>query len=152
MSANHSRQIRHSKLRIASCMYAWFGLKLECLYGHTHAAAASQLLRRQASAGPIFAMDASSERWRFWDFGHRQYVQDTLTGEMVLVHGDGAKFTDGPFKLHVDDNDRPVVVGLLGDDDDCALHFVDEDMANGVTLEGRCQGPMASHGASSLWR
>ena len=85
-------------------------------------------------------MDVSSERWWFWDSGHRQFVQDTLTGEVVMVHGDGAKFTDGPFKLLVDDNDRPVVVGLLGDDDDCALHFVDEEMANGVTLEVGVKG------------
>ena len=50
----------------------------------------------------------------------------------MRVHGPGAAFQDGPFRF-VDD-DRPVVVGLTGTDDDCALHVVDESMASAVSL------------------
>ena len=72
-------------------------------------------------------------RWQFWDFGSRQFVRDALSGELVRVHGPGAAFDDGPFRLVVDE-DRPVVVGLEGDDEHCALHFVDEIMENVVTV------------------
>ena len=81
-------------------------------------------------------MAASPERWRFWDFGSQQILQDTLGGELVRVHGAGAVFADGPFKFAVDDDLRPVVVGLEGDDESCALHFVDEAMATIVTVAG----------------
>ena len=80
-------------------------------------------------------MDVSSERWRFGDFGSVQFVQDTLSGKLVVVHGKGAAFGDGPFKIAVDDDVGPVVVGLEGDDDHRALHLVDEVMANDITFE-----------------
>ena len=38
-------------------------------------------------------------RWRFWDFGSVQFVQDTLSGESLHAHGQGAAFTDGPFRF-----------------------------------------------------
>ena len=85
-------------------------------------------------------MDASSGRWRFWDFGCLQFVQNTLTGELVIVHGKNAVFGDGPFKFALFDDGRPVVVGLEGGDDDCALHLVDEVMAKLVTLEPDVKG------------
>ena len=60
-------------------------------------------------------MAAEPPRWRFWDFGTLQFVQDGLTGDSLRVHGPGAAFEDGPFRF-VDD-DKPVVVGLTGTDD-----------------------------------
>ena len=65
-------------------------------------------------------------RWRLWDFGTRQYVQDALLGQCWLVHGStAALFADGPFRLVVEEG-RPLLIGLDGSEEDCALHFVDD--------------------------
>ena len=63
-----------------------------------------------------------------------QFVQDKLSGESLRAHGPGAAFTDGPFRF-VLEGGRPVIVGLDGDDEHCALHVVDEKMVNVVTIE-----------------
>ena len=80
-------------------------------------------------------MGSDPPRWRFWDFGSVQFVQDTLSGESLRAHGPGAVFTDGPFKV-VTCGDKPVLLGLDGDDEHCALHVLDEAMVNVVTIEG----------------
>ena len=79
-------------------------------------------------------MESDPPRWRFWDFGSTQFVQDTLSGESLCAHGQGAVFTDGPFKFVSYDN-KPMLVGLEGGDEHCALHAVDEAMVNVVTIE-----------------
>ena len=79
-------------------------------------------------------MESDPPRWRFWDFGRVQFVQDTLSGESLRAHGQGAAFTDGPFRF-VKCGDKPVLVGVDGDDEHCALHVVDEAMVNAVTIE-----------------
>ena len=106
-----------------------FGFASSCIV------AASQTSAATSQSMASCAMAAPPERWRFWDFGSLQFVQDTLSGELVVVHGNGAVFGDGPFKFAVDDDGRPVVVGLEGDDDHCALHLVDEKMANDITFQ-----------------
>ena len=79
-------------------------------------------------------MESDPPRWRLWDFGSVQFVQDTVSGESLRAHGDGAAFTDGPFRLSWC-GDKPVLVGLEGDEDHCALHRVDEAMVNVITIE-----------------
>ena len=79
-------------------------------------------------------MESDPPRWRLWDFGSVQFVQDTVSGESLRAHGDGAAFTDGPFRLSWC-GDQPVLVGLEGDEDHCALHRVDEAMGNVITIE-----------------
>ena len=80
------------------------------------------------------AMASAPPRWRFWDFGSVQFVQDKLSGESLRAHGPGAAFTDVPF-IFVLEGGRPAIVGLDGDDEHCALHVVDEKMVNVVTIE-----------------
>ena len=80
-------------------------------------------------------MESDPPRWRFWDFGSVQFVQDTLSGESLRAYGPGAAFTDGPFKF-VTFGDKPVLLGLDGDDEHCALHVLDEAMVNVFTIEG----------------
>ena len=79
-------------------------------------------------------MESDPPRWRFWDSGSVPFVQDTLSGESLRAHGQGAAFTDGPFRF-LDDGDKPVLVGLDGDDEHCALHVVDEAMGTVVTTD-----------------
>ena len=79
-------------------------------------------------------MESDPPRWRFWDFGSVQFVQDTLSGESLRAHGQGAVFIDGPFKF-VLYGDKPVLVGVVGEDEHFALHVVDEAMVSVVTAE-----------------
>ena len=85
-------------------------------------------------------MAEEAREWTLWDFGTLQYLQCTITGELVKVHEDGAfgdqpdarlqvalgslppEYNDGPFKLDFDDSGKPVLIGHEGDDETCALH------------------------------
>jgi hypothetical protein len=77
------------------------------------------------------AIPIGADRWRFLDYGTLQVLQDTLTGEALRVHGDGAVFADGPFALTFDAAypGRPVLLGIDGDDGNRSLHFADDEFS-----------------------
>ena len=64
-------------------------------------------------------------QWSLHDYGTKHFVRDDVTGEFLYVHGDGALFEDGPFRLDLYEN-RPLLTGLIGGDSECALHFADD--------------------------
>ena len=71
-------------------------------------------------------MSAESQRWKFWDCGVVQYVQDTLTGECLPCYGcRGASFTGGPFAFAAEE-DRPILIDNDGSEDTCSLHDAGE--------------------------
>ena len=71
------------------------------------------------------ADDDETERWILFDFGGVQFVEDVLAGEFLRVHGPGALFDDGPFRL-VNDGGRPLLLGLSGNDLTRSIHLADE--------------------------
>lgn len=92
-------------------------------------------------------MESDHPRWRFWDFGSVQFVQDSLSGQSLRAHGPGAAFTYGPFRF-VSYGDKPVLVGIDGGDEHRALHSVDEAMANVVAIEEDSQSQGEVHKVS----
>ena len=63
--------------------------------------------------------------YRRVDFSSEPYLQHLLTGEIVPVYGPGSTFDGGPFRLEVETEEGrecPILTGLAGDEETCALH------------------------------
>lgn len=92
----------------------------------------ARYLALAVAARSQFSMAEPSSRWHFHDFGARQWVQDAATGECLLAHAtEDAVFDGGPFRFTVEDG-RPVLIGLEGSENDCALHFADDHFSRTV--------------------
>ncbi len=74
-------------------------------------------------------MPLAMQAWVLWDFATFQIVYNGLTGESRRVHGEGACFEGGPFKLVWNEEypGRAILVGLGSEDGSApAVHFLDE--------------------------
>ena len=81
-------------------------------------------------------MAGAASQWRLWDFGSSQVARNATTGQTLKVFGEGSCFANGPFSLvhDVAFPGKPILVGLEGDDETRAMHFLDEQQLATATL------------------
>ena len=92
-----------------------------------------------AASAISLALLMASAQWSFWDFGSKQICHNSITGEHKVVFGEGAVFSDGPFRKIVAHPDSEDVAVLLGNGpvDTCAMHTMDECGAHTPVLQLR---------------